>query len=199
MIGQRLREIHRYWFGELKQPGDFRKETGQLWFRPSAEVDTHIRDAFGPVLVEAAEIDWKVAGLSREEQIGLIVLFDQFPRNIFRESAEAFAYDGNALNVAKQLVGLGTERLFPLEVDSLSLVFQHQEDSAAQDYSVWLAAGLAVSGPPNMLEFYRVMLDFATKHRDIIRRFGRYPHRNSLLGRPSTPEEIEFLKGGRGF
>jgi uncharacterized protein (DUF924 family) len=79
-------------------------------------------------------------------------------------------------------------------------VFQHHEDVADQDWVVMDVAHLAVHGPENLREFHRRVLDFATKHRDLIRRFGRYPHRNAMLGRASTPEEEAFLKEhGRGF
>ncbi len=79
------------------------------------------------------------------------------------------------------------------------LPFEHSEDVADQDLSVKLYADRALEVPPEHQESVRLQLDYATKHRDIIRKFGRFPHRNEMLGRESTPEEIEFLKGGRGF
>jgi uncharacterized protein (DUF924 family) len=195
-----LRDIHRYWFGELTSPGDFRADTGQLWFRQSDETDRHIREAYGPFLQEAAAIAWDPGSLSREECIALVVVFDQFPRNIFRDSGEAFSFDPKAREIARGLIAGGIDRLFAIERDALSLVFQHHEDAGDQDYSLLLAADLAVNGPENMRDMHRVFLDYACRHRDVIREFGRYPHRNALLGRPSTPEEAAFLKEhGRGY
>ena len=195
-----LRDIHRYWFGELNSPHDFRKDTDQLWFDQSEETDRHIRETYGHFIPEAAAIDWNLCSLTREEDIALIVLLDQFPRNVFRNSREAFATDAKALEIARGLIAGGIDRFFPIERDALALVFQHHEGVAEQDYSVSLTAELAVNGPECMREFHRTALDFATKHRDIIRRFGRYPHRNALLGRPSSPAEVSFLnRHERGF
>ena len=195
-----LAEIHRYWFGELNSPDDFDRDRIRQWFRQSDDMDRHIRETYGPLLREAASREWNLADLSREEAIGLVVLFDQFPRNIFRTSGEAFAYDAKALAIARLLVNGGVQRFFWIERLSLSLPFQHNEDVADQDYAVLLSADGAVNGPESMREASRIYLDFATKHRDIIRKFGRYPHRNAMLGRQSTPEEEAFLKDhGRGF
>jgi uncharacterized protein (DUF924 family) len=195
-----LLDIHRYWFGELKLPNDFRKETGKLWFRPSEETDRYICETYGRFIPEAATVNWDLGGLTREEGIGLLVLLDQFPRNIFRDSSEAFAQDPRAREIARGLIAGGIDRFFLIERTALALVFQHHEDVSDQDYSLLLAAELAVNGPDSMREFHRILLDKACKHRDLIRRFGRYPHRNAVLGRPSTPEEAAFLKEhGRGL
>jgi uncharacterized protein (DUF924 family) len=195
-----LQDIHRYWFGELKSPGDFREGSGQLWFFPSDETDRHIRESYGRFIPEAAKTNWDLDGLTREEGMGLVVLLDQFPRNIFRDSGEAYAQDPKAREIARSLIAGGIDRFFPIELSALALVFQHQEDEADQDYSLFLTAELAVKGPDCMREFHRIFLDKACKHRDVIRKFGRYPHRNATLGRPSRPEEVAFLKEhGRGF
>jgi uncharacterized protein (DUF924 family) len=88
----------------------------------------------------------------------------------------------------------GLDRFFWIERVSLLLPFEHSENVGDQDYSVMLSGKLAVNAPPPMLEFCRIMIDYATKHRDVIRKFGRFPSRNALLGRQSTPEEETFLK-----
>jgi uncharacterized protein (DUF924 family) len=139
------------------------------------------------------------ARLPREEAAALVVLFDQFPRNIFRTSAEAFAYDAKARAISRALIAGGLERFFWLERVAVILPFEHSEDLADQDLSVMLFAELAVRGPENMAGLHRSQLDYATKHRDIIRQFGRFPHRNGVLGRASTAEEQAFLAKGRGF
>jgi len=195
-----LAEIHRYWFGELKSPADAPPpEKMQAWFRSTVEIDNHIRDTFGHHLDEAKATEWTLSALSREEQVGLIVLLDQFPRQIFRASGQSFAYDAKARAIANALLGMGLERFFPVERTFIVLPLEHSEDIADQDRCVGLFAGEAIAAPESNKVGARKDLDFATKHRDIIRKFGRFPHRNALLGRESTPDELEFLKGGRGF
>jgi uncharacterized protein (DUF924 family) len=200
MVKKVLTDIHRYWFGELKSPMDkVPQEQVTLWFRPTEEVDSHIRDTYGKYLEAAKATEWDLDNLSRMEQVGLIVLLDQFPRQIFRTSGDAFAYDAKALSIARRLVAGGIERFYPVERTFVTLPFEHSEDLVDQDYSTLLFAVEAVAAPPDAKERLRGALDFATKHRDIIRKFGRFPHRNAVLGRESTPEEVEFLKSGRGF
>jgi uncharacterized protein (DUF924 family) len=195
-----LREIHRYWFGDLKSPDGYPAEKSKIWFNRSDETDEHIRLTFGPYIPEAAEERWDLASLSREEAIALVVLLDQFPRNIFRESGEAFAFDFKAREIARHLIAMGKERFYWIERSFLYLPLEHSEHVADQDESVLLYAELAVSGPDNLSDTFRYHLDFATKHRDLIRRFGRFPHRNVMLGRQSTPEEEAFVKEhGRGY
>jgi uncharacterized protein (DUF924 family) len=195
-----LRDIHRYWFGELNSPGDHLPNIGELWFRQSDVTDRHIRATYEPFIHEAAGKEWDLGTLSRQESVALVVLFDQFPRNIFRDSRLQFAFDAKAREIAKALTSGGLDRFFPIERDLLSLPFQHHEDEASQDLSVSMAADLAVNGPENMRAMHRTLLDFACKHRDLIRKFGRYPHRNIYLGRTSTPEELAFIEEhGRGY
>lgn len=193
-----LRDIHRYWFGALASPTDQNEEKAKIWFRQSDETDAHIREAFGPYIAPAAAIDWDLDALDREEQVGLIVLLDQFPRNIYRTTGEAFAYDAKARDIARRLVA-GLDRFWLYEQNFVCLPFEHSEEIADQDLSVMLYARMAVEAPEAWLGNKREVLDYATKHRDIIRKFGRFPHRNGVLGRESTPEEVEFLKGGRGY
>jgi uncharacterized protein (DUF924 family) len=195
-----LHDIHRFWFGELRSPADVREERTAVWYEQSDETDGEIRERFGRFIPEAAATAWDVAGLTREEGVALIVLLDQFPRNLFRSSGEAFAYDARALEIARALIATGFDRFFWVERVALVLPFEHSEDLADQDYAVLLAAKLAVGAPENLRELCRDTLDFATRHRDIIRKFGRFPHRNGLLGRESTPEEAAFLaEKGRGY
>lgn len=194
-----LRDIHRYWFGDLKTPADRNDEKAKIWFRQSDETDAHIRETWGPSIAKAAAIDWDLDALSREEQVALVVLLDQFPRNIYRTSGEAFAYDLKAREIARKLVDRGLDRFWLYEQTFVCLPFEHSEDIADQDRSVMLYAKMAVEAPEAWKENKREVTDYATKHRDIIRKFGRFPHRNALLGRQSTPEELEFLKGGRGY
>jgi len=194
-----LRDIHHYWFGALAAPTDQNPEKEAIWFRQSDETDAHIRSTYGPYIARAAAIDWDLDALSREEQVGLVVLLDQFPRNIFRTTGEAFAHDPKALAIARKLVAGGLDRFWLYEQNFVCLPFEHSEAVADQDLSVMLYARMAVEAPADWQANKREVTDYATKHRDVIRKFGRFPHRNTVLGRPSTPEELEFLKGGRGY
>ncbi len=200
MVKKVLADIHRYWFGELKSPADTVAEgKRQMWFRRSAETDAHIRDTFGKYLAAAVATEWEVGNLSREEQVALVLLFDQFPRNIFRDSGEAYAHDERARAIARRLIEAGLERFHPEERPFVLMPLMHSEDPADQDRSVLLFALEAVTAADSNREGRRSSLDYATRHRDVIRRFGRFPHRNEELGRASTAEETEFLKTGRGF
>jgi uncharacterized protein (DUF924 family) len=195
-----LRDIHQFWFGELRSPEDFSEAKTAIWFQQSDETDCLIRERYGMLISEAASTAWDVAKLSREEAVALIVLLDQFPRNIFRNSSEAYAYDARALELSRTLGSTGFERYFWIERVALRLPFEHSEAVEDQDYSVLLAADLAVRVPEHLRAFSRYALDYATRHRDVIRKFGRFPHRNTLLGRQSTPEEDAFIaEQGRGF
>jgi uncharacterized protein (DUF924 family) len=194
-----LRDIHRYWFGDLKSPTDKIPEKTAIWFRQSDETDAYIRETFGPYIAKAAAIDWDLDALSREEQVALVVLLDQFPRNIYRTTSEAFATDPKAREIAGKFAAPGLDRFYLDEQTFLAVPFEHSEDIADQDYALYLAAKMAVEAPQDWKDSRRGNLDYFIKHREIIARFGRFPHRNAVLGRESTPEEIEFLKGGRGF
>lgn len=195
-----LNDIHDFWFGKLTGPFDYPKEKSELWFKQSDETDDYIRTTFGAHIAEAARTEWDLGALTREEQVGLVILLDQFPRNVFRTSGESFAYDATARALSRRLVEDSRERFFLIERAFLCLPFEHSEDIADQDYSVYLAAEAALAAPEDLKSTFRNFLGYATRHRDVIAKFGRFPHRNQLLGRESTPEEEEFFEEhGRGF
>ncbi len=181
-----LDSVHAYWFGDLKAwDGQVDDERRTAWFRPTPEIDTHIRDTWGANTVAARDAAWDLAVLTRRQQVALVVLLDQFPRQIHRDSGEAFACDAAALAIARRLV-VHWRRFFVAEQTFVMLPFEHSEDVAAQDMSVKLYADRALEAPPDHLEACRDQLDYATRHRDIIRKFGRFPHRNAVLGRESN-------------
>ena len=181
-------DILAFWFG----PGD---ATRDVWFRKDAAFDATIRERFG------AAVDAAIGGTFAQwisdprEALACVLLLDQFTRNIYRDTPNAFAGDARALFIAQTLVDAGQDAaLSPYQRWFLYLPFEHAEDRAAQQRSVALCtrlrddAGLAAP------------LEWAEKHAAVIRRFGRYPHRNAILGRPSTAEEIAFLTApGSGF
>ncbi|MCP4381705.1 MAG: DUF924 domain-containing protein [Hyphomicrobiales bacterium] len=195
-----LSDIHAYWFGPLDSPTARNPEKAEIWFKRSDETDAHIRDTYGHFIDRAAAVDWDLDALSREEQVGLIILLDQFPRNIHRDSGQAFAYDAKSLAIANVLLESGLDRFYLVEQTFVCIPLQHSEDVADQDRSLLYYAQQAIHAPAEWKDLKRNTLDFACKHRDLIRKFGRYPHRNQVLGRESTEEETAFLKEhGRGY
>jgi uncharacterized protein (DUF924 family) len=180
-------DVLDFWFGApgTEQFGRAR----DFWFTKSAATDGLIRDRFGPA-VEAAlrgELRRWADGDARGA-LALVLLLDQFTRNIHRDSARAFAGDDAALAVARRLVADGRHlQLSPVERWFAYLPYEHSERLEDQRESLRLFGRLAQEGLGEPLVW-------AQKHHDVIARFGRYPHRNELLGRESTAEEIDFLR-----
>lgn len=198
--GSVLSAVSRYWFGELGGQWDYPVRESAKWFNQSCTTDAEIAATFARWLKSARDRVWQLDSLSRSEAVGLVVMLDQFPRNIFRGAAEAFAYDGAALALAKQLISRRFADFFAIERVFLLLPFEHSEALVDQEAMMPLFAELAAAAPPEQSETYRRFEVFAEKHRALIRRFGRFPHRNAVLGRVSTPEEAAFLaENGRGF
>ena len=169
-------DVLGFWFSDATQP---------LWFDLTPAFDETIRQRFGALYVRAVNGElapWCSEPLSA---LALVIVLDQFPRNMFRNDAHSFASDPQALAVARQAVDRGFDRaLGPNQHQFLYMPFMHAENLADQEISVRLFTAL---GNANNL-------DFAVRHRDIVARFGRFPHRNALLGRRSTPEELASVE-----
>jgi uncharacterized protein (DUF924 family) len=185
----RAEEILSFWFAEPQDDKAYYEERHSLWFTADPQFDQEIRDRFTSDYQTAAKrklMGWKEmprAGLA------LVILLDQFPRNMFRGDPRAFATDPLAREVATVLVERGTDRqLLPVERMFVYLPFMHSENLTHQRQSVALFQQLAQECP------YLDSRSYATRHKESIERFGRFPHRNVILGRLSTPEEIEFLQ-----
>ena len=186
-------DILDFWFGPPASPQRGRHR--QEWFRKNADFDAEIRRRF------SAEHEAALAGKRRQWEatphaaLALVIVLDQFPRNMFRDNPRAFAADPAALGVARRMVETGFDRLLrPLERCFAYLPFEHSEDLAAQRRSLVLFEGLRFSSDCGG------NIDYAYRHYEIIVRFGRFPHRSAVLGRAATPEEIEFLRQpGSGF
>jgi uncharacterized protein (DUF924 family) len=179
-------EVLAFWFGTPSDPwfGQFRPE----WFRKDSGFDEGIRRRFSPLLAaltEGEHQDWLLAPRSA---LAFVIVLDQFSRNMFRGDARAFAQDALARSAADQAMRRGFDAaVSPVERSFFYLPFMHSEVLADQDRSVALFEALAGGDANNS------SVDYARRHRDIIARFGRFPHRNAVLGRPSTPEELAFL------
>lgn len=169
-------EVIDYWF-ETLSPDD--------WYGPPPEVDAEIARRFGDLYERLSE-DVPDAWLRNPQgRLAAILVLDQFPRNIYRGSPRAFATDEKALALSKDAIAAGADKALPPEQRAfLYMPFQHTETLADQRRSLELFE--ALGNPEN--------LDFAVRHYEIIERFGRFPHRNAVLGRVSTPEELAFLE-----
>ena len=160
------------------------------WFNGGAGFDAECRTRFLDAHFEAARRGLDGWMGDAEGALALVLLLDQIPRNVFRGSAHAFATDGLAREVARNAIAAGFDR----QVDPalrlfFYMPFEHSEDMADQDRAVQLFTAMGDAG----------YLDYARRHRDVIARFGRFPHRNAVLGRISTPEERAWLAAGGGF
>jgi uncharacterized protein (DUF924 family) len=179
----RADEILQFWFGRPDDP-EFDKGR-EVWFKPSRRLDEEIRARFlADYEVARKDVYDGWMGASRS-CLALILLLDQFPRNLFRNSPRSYESDEKALGVARHAVAQGIDKgLRPLERAFVYLPFEHAEDLAAQQDCVALFQRLGNAE----------QIGYAERHLRIVERFGRFPHRNAILGRASTPEEVEFLK-----
>lgn len=174
-------EVLDFWFAEL---------TYEDWFGGGAELDAKLRTRFLPLYEKLkASLDEKSVRDARTA-LAAILVFDQFSRNIFRGTAAAFATDDIAVGLARLAVERGwDDTVEPAQRSFFYMPFMHSEILADQERCVDLFRGLGQGGG----------LDYAIEHRDIVAKFGRFPHRNKALGRESTADEIEFLKGHAGY
>jgi len=193
-------EILDFWFGSLLETGLPDADHSRLWFGKDARVDAHIRARFQSlVLTEGQHSVLKTD--DTHMALARVVLLDQFPRNIWRGQAQAFAFDPQALAQALDALDRGLDRQLPEVARAfIYLPLEHAEDLELQKRCVGLFRAMAEQAPEKLKAACASYLDYAERHRDIIARFGRFPHRNAILGRASTPEEVDFLKQpGSGF
>lgn len=177
-------DVLAFWFGADPSLEGRRA----LWFGKDAATDALIRERFLPTHEAAARGDLDAWLDMPTSALALVVVLDQFPRNMFRDTPAAFATDARALDCARRVLERGWDAaLSPAERMFLYLPFEHSEDLVDQRRSVKLFA--ALDAVPGMAD----ALDYALAHYCVIRRFGRFPHRNAILGRPSTAEETAFL------
>jgi len=175
-------EIIRFWFDEIDE---------SQWWKKDRVFDRLIEDRFAALHREAARCELYQWRDNPEGRLAEIILLDQFSRNIYRGEPAAFSCDLLALALAQEAVRVGADKAVPVRMRSFFYMpFMHSESLAIHEAAVSLFAGLGQKGS----------LDFELKHKIIIERFGRYPHRNDILGRVSTAQELEFLAGpGSGF
>lgn len=174
-------EVLRFWFVQL-QP--------DAWFRKDRATDEKIRARFGDLHESFIQSVPRAVTATAQGALAGIIVLDQFPRNLHRRSARAFQTDALALDVAKKTVDAGfDQQVTEVQRTFFYLPFEHSEEHAMQARSLQLFTALG----------HLQQLKYAKQHKDIIDRFGRFPHRNKALGRKSTAEEEEFLKQNPGF
>lgn len=180
MTNEWIDQVLQFWFQEL-QP--------EAWFRKDEQVDMVIRERFEGLHERIANLAEDKLGSPRAS-VAAVIALDQFPRNMYRNSPRAFATDAKALSIAERAIAAGFDRLLSSnERLFLYMPFQHSEDAAVQTRSIKLFTDLHDEST----------LGYALKHKEVIDRFGRFPHRNAILQRASTAEEALFLKEHPGF
>lgn len=187
--------VLEFWFGELDASGCAAREFQARWFRGGPEVDRSIQEQFANLHTEVSRGGHREWLGTARGRLALIIVLDQFSRNLFRGSAQMFACDGRALELALAGIELGEDRALGFDERSFFYMpLMHSERLAVQERCVDLFATLCEDQRNGLRERAESVASFARRHRDIVRRFGRFPHRNALLGRLSTPEESDFLK-----
>ncbi|GAB2479522.1 DUF924 family protein [Comamonas humi] len=198
-------DILHFWLGAARPDNARALQQRQQWFTKSDAFDAEMRERFGAT-VQAA-LDGRLDGWAAQpwERLALILLLDQFTRNIHRGTPQAFAGDRQALALALGAIDAGMDLQLP---EVLRIFFylplEHAEDPAMQRRSVLAVAALAqateASGDADLQQFVQGTLDYAWRHQEVIARFGRFPHRNAILGRAGTPDEAVYLaQPGAGF
>jgi uncharacterized protein (DUF924 family) len=188
-------DILRFWFGDKVADAANDPACAARWWSKQDAVDREIAERFGDVAALAADGSLEGWGATAEGRLALIVLTDQFPRNMHRGTPAAFAQDHLARRWSLEGIALGQfATLWPIQRVFAYLPLEHAEDLALQDRSVALFEALVVGSCPVERKPFEGFADYARRHRDVIQRFGRFPHRNAILGRDSRAEEVAFLR-----
>ena len=194
--------VLHFWFNYSVERFSLIAQRERLWFRKDFDTDKAIAHRFTDVLARLSSGEaYRWADRGPRERLAAVLALDQFSRNIFRGAPAAFENDALALNLAKAGMARGDDRLLaPIERWFLYMPLEHSESATDQRRSLEKFAELAASAPSDQRAPYDAAFDFARRHAAIIRRFGRFPHRNPILGRASTTAERAFLaKSGSRF
>ena len=193
-------DILDFWLSDGLALGWPTQDLNERWFRGGTALDREINDRFGVAVrlaVEGGLQDWETPLHSR---LALLLLLDQFTRNVFRGTSQAFDGDARAQQLTLQTLAHEEDRQLPwVGRVFIYLPLMHAEDGALQEQSVACFTKLVADAPADLKPKLQGNLDFAHQHHDIIARFGRFPYRNAACGRRNTPEEDEFLRSGPRF
>ena len=184
-----------YWFGSDPDDAVVAREKGGMWWKSDAAVDDDLRTRFADLVEMAGRSGLDEWAAAPHGLLALILLTDQFPRNIHRNTPHAFSFDPVARAHCRDGIARGLDIwLRPVERVFHYLPLEHSESLRDQEESVRLFSGLARDAGTDRKDLFAGYLRYAERHREIIFRFGRFPHRNRILGRASTSEEIAFLQ-----
>jgi uncharacterized protein (DUF924 family) len=197
---ERANEVLEFWFGRGPWDAARLAERARFWFGGTdasasvAERDALVRSTLEPMLERAARGEFASWGASPKRRLALIILFDQVPRNSYRGTAAAFAFDREALSLSVEGLQLAADAaLDPLERLFFYLPLEHAESMESQDAAMVALNRLVADAPEDLRAFCEYSRESARRHRDIIAKFGRFPHRNRALARESTPAELDWL------
>jgi uncharacterized protein (DUF924 family) len=190
-------DILTFWFADAVGDPAKAMQRQSFWFQADAAVDESISQRFSASVRFAARGEFTAWEHAPQSCLALVILLDQFPRNLYRGRPEAFQYDSRALDVASQGVAAGyLAQLSSIEQCIFVLPYEHSEAVSVQRAGIELFEQIVDGANPEWEPSARVSLHFARKHLEIVERFGRFPHRNAVLGRPSTAAERAYLEGG---
>ena len=193
-------EIIDFWFGDMDHYGIPPEATRKRWFEKSAAFDEELKKKYGHLVEQASQGLLDGWANQPEGALAVVLLLDQFRRNIFRNTPEAFRLDPSALAIARTAIDQHYDQaLLPIQRVFMYLPFEHSEDPKVQQRSIELFDALYRSVPAEQKELFKDFYKYAKAHQDVIEKFGRFPHRNAILGRESTPEELQYLADGGGF
>ncbi len=191
-------DVLAYWFAELAEPTadpEAVPSTTSLWFKGGPEVDEEIRRRFGAALEPARRGELDSWTATPRGTLALLLLLDQFPRNAYREDPRSFASDAHGLAIARAAVARGDDlQVLPVQRTFFYLFFEHTEAMPEQDLAVEKIRANHAAARGAVKELLAQTVDYAIRHREVIAKFGRFPHRNQILGRATTPEEAAFLQ-----
>ena len=190
-------EILHFWFGDSLDSLDSVALRRELWFVRSDAFDRSIEAHFGTLPDRALRGEFDGWSGEARPALALVLVLDQFPRNLYRGSPRSFEFDWKACEIALRAIEAGLDqKLHPLEASFLYLPLEHSEDLLLQERSVDLYEELVSRAPPDLRPMFEESVAYAARHRAVIRKFGRFPHRNAVLRRRSTGEEVAYLESG---
>ncbi|MDO5289635.1 MAG: DUF924 family protein [Pseudomonadota bacterium] len=194
-------DVLAFWLGAYPLSLEAMQRVQGQWFRKDEAFDARLREHFAPTLAAALRGELDAWVTQPEGRLALLIVLDQFTRNAFRGQPGSFAGDARALALAQEGLALGHDQhVPPMARIFCYLPLEHAEDLACQARSVALFAALAADPQAQPRAFFEATLDYARRHEEVIRRFGRFPHRNAILRRDSSAEERAYLaQPGSGF
>lgn len=188
-------DLLHWWFGQGTSASEIAAEKQRLWFGYRPQQDAEARERFGALVEQALNGDLQDWAELPEGWLALVLLLDQLPRMIHRDTPRAFAGDERAQQLVRDGLAHGGDMLLsPIQRVFIYLVLEHAENLAVQDLAVAHFTALRDIAAEHEQALFRDFLDYAERHREVISRFGRFPHRNAILGRDSSDAEQSFLQ-----